>query len=352
MANTTTGTGVSAKNDASLAERIEGKIDRPMTNAVAMSTIGPSVPIFQNMGEILEFAKIMAIAGTAIPKHLRNNPGACVAISLQAQRWEMDPFAVAGKSYEVNDRIAYESQLIAAVVNTRAPLVERLRVKFEGEGAKRRCIVSGTLIGEEESREVESPEIGSITTKNSPLWKSDPDQQLSYYTKRTWARREVPEVLLGVYDIDEMRAAEGRRGPDRAVDITPPRPARADYDRDTPEALRTQEIEALAERDRQLAQEQADETERARAAGMAVEPEEGEGETEEGEGQGDLLDQDPALEKAEAIIAAIGKTSAAKVVDAYLKAESKHIEAMGPELQKRITAAAEARKAELEAGAS
>ena len=35
---------------------------------------------------------------------------------MQAFHWGMEPFAVANKSYFVNDRMAYEAQLIAAVV--------------------------------------------------------------------------------------------------------------------------------------------------------------------------------------------------------------------------------------------
>jgi len=53
--------------------------------------------------------------------------------------------------------------------------------------------------------------------KNSPLWKSDPDQQLGYYSARSWARRHFPELLLGVYTQEEMAAAPPR-------DITPQEP--------------------------------------------------------------------------------------------------------------------------------
>src|SRR5690606_11704129 len=41
--------------------------------------------------------------------------------------------------------------------------------------------------------------------KNSPLWKNDPDQQHSYYSLRAGARRHCPEVILGMFDVDELR---------------------------------------------------------------------------------------------------------------------------------------------------
>ena len=207
---------------ATIEQRIEGAIDRTVTNDLTVQdTGGGGTVAFSNMGQVLEFAKVMAISGIAVRPHFRGNPGACAAITMQAMRWNMDPFAVANKSYAVSDQIAYESQLIAAVVNTRAPLRNRLRSRYEGEGQNRRCTVSGTLLDEDEPREVKSPPLGQITPKNSPLWKNDPDQQLFYYTVRLWARRETPEILLGVYDREELAEA---RALANAKDVTPATP--------------------------------------------------------------------------------------------------------------------------------
>lgn len=171
-------------------------------SAVGMSRDGTRFSIApENLGEVVKFAEVMSRADIAIPKHLRGNPGACMAVTLQALGWQMDPFMVASKSYSVSDRIAYEAQLIAAVVNTRSGIKGRLRYAFEGEGAELRCTVSGELDGEE--CVYVSPKVGQITTKNSPLWKTDPQQQLGYYGARSWARRHCPEVILGVYDREE-----------------------------------------------------------------------------------------------------------------------------------------------------
>lgn len=157
----------------------------------------------QNLGEVVKFAEVMSRAGSVLPKHLQGNPGGCMAVAMQALDWRMNPFAVASKSYEVGGRVAYEAQLIAAVVNTRSGIKGRLRYEFEGEGAALVCRVTGTLDGTE--CVYETPPIGSITVKNSPLWKSDPRQQLGYFAARSWARRHCPEVILGVYDRDEAQ---------------------------------------------------------------------------------------------------------------------------------------------------
>lgn len=211
---------------ARIAERIDADAAREM-QLRPLGGGGAFVP--QTVGQMMELAKMMATGGITVRKHLRGNPGACLGICMQAARWEMDPYAVANKSFEVNDQLGYESQLIAAVVNTRAPIKGRLKTRFHGDGDARRCIVSGTFAGEDEPTEVESPPIGRIHPKNSPLWKSDPDQQLSYYTKRLWARRECPEVLLGVYDVDELAAIQNHHGAQYARDVTPPRPTRDQF---------------------------------------------------------------------------------------------------------------------------
>ncbi|WP_395175095.1 recombinase RecT [Roseibium alexandrii] len=173
----------------------------------------------QNLAEVVRFAEVMCKADIALPKHLRGNAGACMAVALQAMEWDMSPFAVASKSYAVNGQIAYEAQLIAAVVNSRSGIQGRLKYSYEGEGDNLVCTVTGKLDGEEYA--YTSPPFGKITPKNSPLWKTDPEQQLGYYSSRAWARRYTPEVLLGVYDREEVQAYQG---PDQAKDVTPKMP--------------------------------------------------------------------------------------------------------------------------------
>jgi hypothetical protein len=195
--------------------RIEDRIDR-----VAASTLEVSDALgglrFQNMVEVMEFAKCMAVADTAVPKHLRGNPGMCLAICIQALEWRFSPFAVANKSYVVNDRIGYESQLVHAVIEQRAPIIGRMRHKFEGEDGQRRCIVTATLRETGETLEYISPPFDKIQPKNSPLWKTKPDLQLYYNTSRDFCRAYFPDVLLGVYSQEELR---DHLGPDNARDV-------------------------------------------------------------------------------------------------------------------------------------
>lgn len=186
-----------------LVERGLDALDPQKAGTVAVSHSAGGVS-FASAMEVMEFAKLMAVSGHAVPEHLQNNPGACLRIVFQAIEWHMSPYAVADKSYSVNKRLAYESQLIHAVVEARAPLKNRLDCKYDGEGATRTCTIIGNFLTGD-TREYTTPKLGDIKVKNSPLWTVDPDQQLFYYGSRSWARKWCPDVLMGIYSREELR---------------------------------------------------------------------------------------------------------------------------------------------------
>jgi hypothetical protein len=139
-----------------------------------------------------------------VPKHLRNKPADCLAVVLQSQRWEMDAFSVAQKTYFINEGIGYEAQLINAVIIANAPIKARPDLEWAGEGESLTCKVSATFIGEEKPK-VFTAKIKTITTRNSPNWKQQPEIQLGYYALRAWSRLYCPDVIMGVYSDEERR---------------------------------------------------------------------------------------------------------------------------------------------------
>jgi hypothetical protein len=173
----------------------------PMTGGVGLQ--------ITNMGQAMELSKLMALSGPAVPKAFRNEPALCFSVVNLAVKWGMDPYAVIKKAYVVNDVVAFEAQLVHALVLVKAPIVGRVRNEFTGEGPSRRCRVWATLAPhvanpDGADPEYESPLFGVIKPKNSPLWINDPDQQLFYFSVRAFARRHFPEILLGVYSEDEI----------------------------------------------------------------------------------------------------------------------------------------------------
>lgn len=206
------------------AERVDRNTRR---NELAAVTFKPNGQMFQPKDgrELMDMANLMSTAGLMVKDIYRGNPGACMGLIAVCAPYGMNPLQVSWKTYQTKTDapIAYEAQVIVAMVNASGVVQGGLRYRYEGEGQSRVCIASGTLRGDTEPVEVRSPQLSQITVKNSPLWKTDPDQQLAYYTGRAWARRYKPEMLLGIYDVDEM--APARVGPDHARDITPAAPA-------------------------------------------------------------------------------------------------------------------------------
>lgn len=207
-----------------LVEQNIGKVfQHPSAVPVSQNTGGLA---YQTMNDIIEAAKMMSMAGPMIPPWLRGNPGSCWAIIHQANQWSFDPVTVAKMSYCVVsdgvETVAYMSQLIHALIEARAPIKNRLRFRFEGDGEKLTCTVTAHVRGENEPIELTTPPISQITPKRSPLWRSDPRQQLSYYAARAMCRRHFPDVLMGVYDRDEIEGEVIDHPGGRARDVTPP----------------------------------------------------------------------------------------------------------------------------------
>lgn len=156
------------------------------------------------MSEVADFASQMAKANL-LPAHLQNKPADCLRVVLQAAQWRMNPFAVADKTSVISGKLMYEGQLVAAVVNARGNLASRLRYDFTGSGISRELKVVGTIQGEKEPRDITLTYAQAVKiNRNGNVAQGNTDQQMVYIGVRIWARRHMPELLLGVYTPDEM----------------------------------------------------------------------------------------------------------------------------------------------------
>ncbi len=159
-------------------------------DAPQRSVLAPS-----NMAEAMELAKMLA-GSLLIPEHLRGKPADCLMIIEQAIRWDMSPLAVAQSTSIVRGKLMFEGKLVAAVINSRGNLAQRLSYTYAGESDARAVTVSGRIRGEAAPRTIDLA-LRNARTDNS-FWRSQPDQQLAYAGARVWARRHMPELMLGV----------------------------------------------------------------------------------------------------------------------------------------------------------
>ncbi|KLY37157.1 hypothetical protein SK92_00291 [Klebsiella oxytoca] len=193
------------------------------------ATVGTAAAIFspEGMDRLVRFATLMADSKATVPVHLAGKPADCLAVTMQAAQWGMNPFAVAQKTHVVNGTLGYEAQLVNAVVSSSNLLATRLNYRWDGDWSKVNgksdkspsltVTVSAVLKGETEPREL-TISMAQAGVRNSPLWEQDPRQQLAYLCVKRWARLHAPDVLLGVYTPDELQDT----APRVERDITPP----------------------------------------------------------------------------------------------------------------------------------
>lgn len=181
------------------------------------------------------FAEVMAQGKATVPAHLSGKPADCLAIALQAAQWGMNPYAVAQKTHLVNGTLGYEAQLVNAVITSSTAVQGRFKYEYGGDWEKFKpgaanasnerglsVRVGAVLRGETEITWGEPLYMEYVTTRNSPLWKTAPKQQLAYLAVKYWARLYCPDVILGVYTPDEFEPAQRAER-----DVTPAR-SRAD----------------------------------------------------------------------------------------------------------------------------
>lgn len=181
----------------------------PMNAQTSNLVLDPAA--MQNM---VAFSDFMSKAVITVPKHLQGNSGDCLAVTMQAMQWGMNPFAVAQKTHLVNGLLGYEAQLVNAVIIARAPIIGRPNFEWYGDWSKvdgKTCKASDigvrtwvTVKGESTPRtlDISLAQVGSV--RNSPLWTNDPKQQIAYLATKKLARLHFPDVILGVYTEDEL----------------------------------------------------------------------------------------------------------------------------------------------------
>jgi hypothetical protein len=173
--------------------------ESPIATASAAMMMNPA-----HMQALVTFADMMAKSAVTVPKHLQGKPADCLAIAMQAAQWGMNPFAVAQKTHIVNGTLGYEAQLVNAVIQASGAIRGSFHYEYRGDGPNLECRVGAVLNGGTDVTWGEWLRSGDITTKNSPLWKVNPKQQLGYLQVKNWARLFCPGAILGVYTEDEL----------------------------------------------------------------------------------------------------------------------------------------------------
>lgn len=189
-------------------------IEHPPMLAQPQTSTSALVLNTESLTQMMRLADMMAKGVSTVPKHLANNPADCLAVVMQSMQWQMNPYAVAQKTHLVGGTLGYEAQLVNAVVQSSGFISGSFKYEYSAEGKPLACRVGAVIRGDSSVTWGEWLRADSVTTKNSPLWKTNPKQQLGYLQVKNWARLYCPGAILGVYTQDELEAIPER-------DVTP-----------------------------------------------------------------------------------------------------------------------------------
>jgi hypothetical protein len=201
-----------------------------MSNSARMNALVPA-----SMAEAMNLAEIMANANL-LPDHLRNKPGDCLLVIMQAQRWNMDPVSVAQCTSVVHGKLCYEGKLVAAALYATGALEGRLHYEVAGTGQNASIVVTGSSRGGKGPQTVR----GSVKdwrtygkdkqgNRIDNAWDKMPEDMLVYRGTRQWARLYAPEAMLGVYTPDELDEPEQVRA--TVLSTSPPDYPAADFEK-------------------------------------------------------------------------------------------------------------------------
>lgn len=183
-------------------------------------------------------AQTMSKAVGITPKHLIGKPETCFAVVTRSILWKLDPFSVAGSTYDVNGKHGYEGKLCRAILEKSGRFEERLKFEkipsekaWEKVQGKTRMAtgksggsypVAAYSQADEDGLGVrihyqlkdEKPQtfefyMRQAHPRNSTLWATDPWTQLCYLASRRFANSEVPDIFMGVpFDKENLSDAD------------------------------------------------------------------------------------------------------------------------------------------------
>lgn len=236
------------------AESSALSLREPQSYEVGQVTDAAALILGPAFDRVQAFATLMAKGSVTVPRHLAGNMGDCMAITIQALGWKMNPFAVAQKTHlSQSGALGYEAQLVsAALVSSGAiqgepdyeaigdwsKVLGKVEERKSDKGGKYYVatytkadeqglgvVVKATLRGESKPRLL-TVMMTQAYPRFSTQWATDPFQQLCYLAVRKWGRLHSPGAILGVYTPDELDGSEPApekfMGPAEVVQPTQP----------------------------------------------------------------------------------------------------------------------------------
>ncbi len=187
-----------------------------------------------NLDKIKGFSNLMS-GSNMVPQHFKGNTYDCAIVVAKAISMGFDPVAMSQEVFPISGKMTYGSKLIIGMIHNSGLVEPRTFTQEIGDWSKLQIRKGQAFHGNEEGLGVKvgfkyigdsEPTFGSVlylepqTIRNSPLWKTDPMQQLVYLAAKRWTSVNMPAVTMGMMTEDEVK---DESKPER--DITPQAPS-------------------------------------------------------------------------------------------------------------------------------
>lgn len=161
----------------------------------------------KTLAQLQRLARMYAESGL-VPQHYTGNIANCAIGVQMALRCKVDILTFLQSSYIVHGKPGIEAKLAIAMLNASGQIKGRIRFKLEGEGKNRKCTAYATDAGsgEEVSQTVDwaTVEAEGWLSKSGSKWKTMPDLMFQYRSAMFLIRVYFPDVLMGMYSLDEL----------------------------------------------------------------------------------------------------------------------------------------------------
>lgn len=156
----------------------------------------------------LQMAETMSRA-TIVPKDYQGNAGNCMIAIDTASRMNISPMMVMQNLYIVNGRPAWASQWIIAAINASKKYSCDLQFEYDNNEEDGGLSCTAWTFGKS-GEKITGPRITMKMAKaegwlqkNGSKWQTMPEVMISYRAASFFARRNCPEITLGIYAEEE-----------------------------------------------------------------------------------------------------------------------------------------------------
>lgn len=157
-----------------------------------------------------------------VPERFQGDPCSTFIVLQMFPRLKVDPFMLLQKTYVVYGIPGIEGQLAIALINTRGPFTGSIQWRFEpSEEKPTKCVAYAKhkVTGEtcQMTITMEMVKANGWWDKKDSKWPKMTAQMFRYRTAMWLGRAYCPEVLMGLYSVDELM--DGGTG--ETIDVTP-----------------------------------------------------------------------------------------------------------------------------------